>query len=127
MTPQEWLRSEFERCWEWLEAALAQQPLRTHEKHHIWEALERGDCQIWPTANSCCLTEIKVFPTGLKSMNGWLAGGDGQEVIQTVRAIEQYAREIGCDAATIHGRRGWLRALDGYQDAGTSMMKDLRQ
>jgi hypothetical protein len=126
MTAEEWLESEFSRCWHWLEAALAQQPLKTHEREHIWEALRVGDCQLWPSPNAVCLTEIKVFPTGLKSLNGWLAGGEISEVLETVKVITEHARSIGCDATTIHGRRGWLRALDGYVDCGTSMMKDLR-
>ena len=122
---QAWLAEHFERTWPWLRAALAQQPLKTHTREDIWAALVEGHAQLWPTINSVCLTEIKHFPSGLKSLNGWLAGGDMCEVLQTVASLERYARKIGCDAATIHGRRGWLRALDGYQDAGTSMTKDL--
>lgn len=126
MTPEAWLEAEFARTWPWLDAALATSPLRTHEKEHIWDALQSGACQIWPTPNSVCLTEIKVFPTGLKVLQGWLAGGDLKEVLGTVKALEAYAREIGCDASAVQGRRGWLRVFDGYEDAGTTICKDLR-
>ena len=123
MKPEEWLEAEFRRCWPWLDAALQTSPLRTHEREHIWEALQSGAAQIWPTPNSVCLTEIKTFPTGLRVLFGWLAGGDLTEVKATTKAIEAYARKIGCDGAAVQGRRGWIRAFDGYEDAGMTAIK----
>lgn len=125
MSPEEWLRFEFERVWPWLQAALDVHPIKTHEKIHIWEALEGGTAQLWPTPNSCCLTEFKVFPTGVRAINGWLAGGELSEVLQTVKAIEAYARERGFHALSVSGRRGWLKVFDGFQDAGTTLVKEL--
>lgn len=125
MTAEEWLSTEYERCWPWLEAALATSPLRTHDKEHVWQALASGEAQLWPTPNSVCLTEIKVYPTGLKVLLGWLAGGDLDEVKATTRMLEGYAKSVGCDAAAVQGRRGWLRAFEGYRDAGSTIVKGL--
>lgn len=123
MSPHEWLESEFSRTWPWLDAALNTSPLRTHEREHVLEALRSGEAQLWPTPNSVCLTEVKTFPTGLRVLFGWLAGGDLAEVKATTKALEDYAHKIGCDAAAVQGRRGWLRAFDGYEDAGTTIVK----
>lgn len=126
MTPEQWLQLHFERCWPWLAAALERQPIKTHEKEHVWQALETGKAQIWPTKNSVCLTEIVKHPTGLTVMHGWLAGGDMDEIKKTVKAIEAHAAKIGCGACSISGRKGWLRAFEGYQDAGTMMVKEIK-
>lgn len=123
MTPEEWLAAEFTRTWAWLDAALNTSPLKTHDREHVWEMLQSGEAQLWPTRNSVCLTEIKTYPTGVKVLFGWLAGGDLSEVKETTKALEDYARKIGCDAAAVQGRRGWLRAFDGYEDAGTTAVK----
>src|SRR5688572_5602081 len=32
--------------------------------------------------------------------------------------IERWARDIGCSRMRIMGRRGWLRALEGYRQTG---------
>ncbi len=127
MTPEEWLASEFQRCRPWLQAALDTSPLKSHTIDHVWEALQSGAAQLWPSANAVCLTEIRIHPTGLKAFNGWLAGGDMEEVRNTSRMLEAYAISQECDVIQIHGRRGWLRAFKGYSDAGTTMIKDLRQ
>lgn len=121
----EWLSFHFERCWPWLDAALNTSPLRTHDREHVWALLESGEAQIWPTRNSVCLTEIKTYPTGIKVLFGWLAGGDLNEVKATTKALEDHARAMGCDAAAVQGRRGWLRAFTGYEDAGMTAVKRL--
>ncbi len=123
MSPEEWLAAEFDRTWPWLDAALNTSPLRTHDREHVWQMLQSGEAQIWPTRNSVCLTEVKTYPTGVKVLFGWLAGGDLSEVKATTEVLERYARESGCDAAAVQGRRGWLRAFTGYEDAGTTAVK----
>jgi hypothetical protein len=125
VSADDWLAAEFDRCWPWLDAALAQHPVRTHEREHVWAALQSGDAQLWPTPNSACLTEIVRHPTGVKFLHGWLSGGDLAEIKQTVATIENVAREWGCSHASITGRRGWLRAFEGYADAGALMVKEL--
>ncbi|WP_264051675.1 hypothetical protein [Methylobacterium flocculans] len=122
----EWAAFHFNRCWPWLEASLAIQPVQTHAREHVWEEIASGRSQIWPTPNSCCLVEINTYPSGLKAMFGWLAGGDLDELKVTCLALEKHARECGCDVFAVQGRRGWVRALEGFEDAGTTIVKVLR-
>lgn len=127
MTPDElaWIRSEFERTKPWIAAALDQYPLRTHEPHHVLELLEAEACQIWPTANSVCITTVTTHPTGLKVFSVWLAGGKLSELKTLNKTLEAYALGVGCKYQTLGGRKGWLRALDGYSVAGVTLFKEL--
>jgi len=124
VTELDWLRSEFERCWPWLQAALEREP-DTYRKEHVWKALETGDASLWPTPNSCCLVSIKDYPTGRRGLLGWLAGGDLQEIKKTEIALQAYAREMGCHHMELFGRRGWFREFEGYREAAVVLRKDL--
>ncbi len=118
-----WVKKEFHRCRHWIKAALDEHPIKTHDVEHVLEACLTGNAQIWPTVNSVCVIEIITHPTGIKTLHGWLAGGDLAEIKKTVLQLEKYGKEIGCQAATIQGRRGWLKAFTGYGDAGTTLFK----
>ena len=69
MTDLEWLRSEFERCWPWLEPVIARYG-PTHDKSHIWRPLSRAkrNCT---SPNAAALTELKNYKTGF-SGSEWL-------------------------------------------------------
>lgn len=120
-----WLESHFERCWPWLEAALDAYPVRTHNKEHLLEELKAGSAQLWPTENSCCVTELKTYKTGIQAIGFWLAGGSMNECLATYRKVEKHARENGVHVLTIVGREGWLRTLPGFKKAATIMLKEL--
>jgi hypothetical protein len=49
----------------------------------------------------------EVVACGGKQMERWLHFMNG---------IEEWARDQGCSAVRVIGRRGWLRALDGYHE-----------
>jgi hypothetical protein len=68
-------RAELERTWPLLEAAiLAYAP--THEIEHVWQKIETSNAQLWTRSNAALVTEIRLWPTGLREAIGWLAGGD---------------------------------------------------
>lgn len=117
------VRAEFERAWPWLKAAIVHD---THRKRHVWEAIERGDVQLWFNDTAAIVTEIRVFPTGLKIINGWLAGGNLDGVKTLVAQAERWGKAQGCAKAGIScGRPGWSRELDGYALAGVQLTKEL--
>jgi hypothetical protein len=118
-------RSHFEAAWPWLQAALEIYPLRTHDKAHVWHAIVTGEAQLWTCETAALVTEITVYPTGVKVLNAWLAGGDMAGVVALNNAADDYARAVDCTARSISGRRGWLRVFDGYEDAATMMAKRL--
>jgi hypothetical protein len=117
--------AEFERCWPWLEQAIELYG-HTHTKAHILSQVLRGQAHFWPGDNAAIVTNILRAPTGLTSVNGWLAGGELGEIAEMAPKIEAWAKgNIGCHRAIVFGRRGWLRALDGYREGGMRMVKDL--
>ena len=126
------LAAEFERCWPWLEAALEFGAFKhngvtipSHRKEHVWERILSGRSLFWP--GECCaiITEIHVSPTGLRSHHNWLAGGDLDEIVAMMPDIEDYGRQQGCHQQTGSGRRGWLRAFEGYREIGIRKAKPL--
>jgi hypothetical protein len=127
MTDEElaFIREHFTRCEPWIKAALDRYPIHTHDLCHVLEALEQGRAQIWPTPNSVCITTIETYPTGVKAIGGWLAGGELAEIKTTVSVIEDYAISVGCSIATLGGRPGWIKAFPGYKEAGRTFYKEL--
>lgn len=60
--------------------------------------------------------------TILQNANGNLScvivacgGNDMGRWVGLIEKIEKYAKDEGCTSTRIIGRRGWLRALEGYQ------------
>jgi hypothetical protein len=118
------LEAEFERCWQWLEAALKRGG-PTHEKHHVRDLILSGGVQLWPLPNAALATEITVYPTGFKELRCWLAGGDKDEIIAATPAIEAWGKAKGCSRAIIQGRSGWKRVLRDYQAGAVILTKDI--
>jgi hypothetical protein len=83
--------------------------------------LERR-AELWPGKASAIVTELVDYPHG-RSLHFWLAGGDLEELKTMEPEILAWGRARGCSHATISGRRGWLRKLDGYHEAATLMTK----
>lgn len=119
------LRGEYERCWPWLVETLKRNP--THNKEHLWQRLIERRALFWPGERCAMVTEVKNYPTGFRVFHGWLAGGDLDEIVARIPQLENFAQRNGCHRATIDGRRGWQRVLDGYQELGTRIGKDFRR
>lgn len=121
------LEFHFQRCWPWLEASLAKQPIPTHDKAHVWEALSSGRALLWATATSGTVTEETTYPNGNRVLFAWLAGGELSALQTTAKHLERYAKNIGCVAfAMVVMRDGFARAFPEYEKAGVTLMKDLR-
>ena len=123
---------EFERCWPWLHASMCDSTYEhdgiryvTHEKEHLLRRIQEGRTQFWPSANSAWLTETVTYPTGLRMLLNWAAGGELDDVVRMESIISEWAAAQGCHFRRGFGRRGWLRAFPGYVDMGTRKQKDL--
>ena len=126
------LQSEFERCWPWIEASLEFGAYKhngkiwpTHGKKHVWDRIYSGRAFFWPGKDCVFITEFINSPTGLKSHHNWLAGGDLDEIKSMMPVIEAWGKKHGCHRQLGSGRRGWLRAFDGYEEIGVRKQKDL--
>lgn len=53
-------------------------------------------------------------------------GGEGWTRFgHLIEGLEKFAKIEGCKRTRINGRRGWLRALDGYRETQVTMMKEI--
>lgn len=55
------------------------------------------------------------------------AGSDMPRWLGLLDGIESFARKEGCASVRIYGRKGWLRALDGYEQRHVVIEKELSQ
>lgn len=118
------LRSEFERTWPWLAAALDRAG-NTHNKEDLWHAIESGNAQLFPLPHGAFVTEQRSYPR-LRECHFWLAAGDLKELLSVEPLTMQWAKSLGCQRATMRGRKGWARALPaGWEETGTIMVKEL--
>jgi hypothetical protein len=116
--------AKFEHAWPSLAAAILRYG-KTHSKEDIWQQIKDCKAQLHPLPHSAILTSIETFPTGLKEVRFWLAGGDLTELRDYEPVVAAWGKEIGCTRVSIAGRRGWHRALPGYRETGVMLVKEL--
>lgn len=117
------LSEEFERCRPYIEAALERE-FGTHTIEDVRDMVLRGMAHLWVTPGSATVTRIVDAPRN-RMLCIWLAGGDLDELLRIEPQISAWAEGQCCDLVYISGRRGWLRALDGYEEGSTVMVKRL--
>lgn len=117
------LAAEWERCAKWIEPSLAYAN-GCYDMASLWEAVVLGKMQLWPGERSAMLSEIVRFPlkTGCTVA---FAGGDMEELKRMQVIVEDWARSKGCDFISVHGRRGWVRALGVGRVVSTTASRDL--
>lgn len=114
------LSAEWRRCARWLEPALD----GSHSLEDVWTGVAAGEHHFWPGRRSAAVGELVQHPRR-RDYHVWLAGGDLRELIEMERSACAFARELGCDRITLHGRKGWARALKDYRPAWLALSKDL--
>ncbi len=124
MTPE----VDFARVAGYLEDALGYTG-GTHTLDDVRRGIADGSLQLWPAAESALVTELLRYPTGLKVVNFFLAGGNMAEVKRLYHIVIAWARTQGCTRATFTGRRGWERSFltadEGWSPALTFYTKEL--
>lgn len=99
-------------------------PLWTMED--VLSDIAAGEARLWTGQRSCVVTVESEYPkSGERIIEGWLAGGDLEEIAAMTSLLEGYGRAQGCTQAHITGRPGWLRAFRGmgYEHYGTIIRK----
>ena len=117
------LVDEFNDSWPHLKKALRLTG-GTHTKRDIFDGIAVGDFQLWPGRRSAALTEVVKYPQ-IRAVRVFLAGGQLDELKKVERSISKWAQDIGARRIEIAGRRGWVRALDDYNETCTWMHKEL--
>jgi len=116
------LLDEWSRCSEWIDAAL----LHAHGSHTLQDVLDivvKGDAQFWPFDDAAIVTEIIRYPQRT-TLRFWLAGGNFETLAEAEPKLINWSKQFDCTSVEIVGRRGWVRALDGYEATATIMAKD---
>lgn len=96
----------------------------THNLDDVLEELRREEVEFWPGEQSAVVTEIIAYPRK-KLLVYWIAGGELEELKKLATVINEYGRSRGCQEATIVGRRGWVRALDDWDEKFTVAVREL--
>lgn len=115
------LRAAWRRCAPFLAPALD----GSHTLDDIWAGVASGEFHFWPGRRSAAVGELVQHPRR-RDYHVWLAGGDLRELIEMERSASAFARALGCDRITLHGRKGWARALKDYRPAWLALSKDLK-
>lgn len=120
------MRADFDRLWPLLAEAIARYG-PTHDKEHIWQAIEAGQAQFWPGAHSAMVTEVKAYPTGFQEIIGWLAAGKLEEIEVMMGFAEAAAKANGCHRVNLTCREGFKRPFGkkGYRQIMVVLVKDL--
>lgn len=80
--------------------------------------------QFWPFERCAFVTEVLTGPDGL-SFHIWLGGGSLRAMVAEQETLAAWARWAGCEHATIIGRKGWGRALSGFEPNGDELRRRL--
>ena len=114
---------DWHRCKPYIEAAL-DHAHGTHTADDVLKIIVSGDAQFWPFADAAIVTEIIRYPQKTV-LRFWLAGGNLETLTKAEPEIIRWSRRWGCQGVEIFGRRGWVRALNGYKPTSTIMIKDI--
>jgi len=87
-----------------------------------------GRMMLMAVEDAAILFSVKVYPSGLKELQGEAACGNREAIVLTlIPAAERWAKSIGCESAVIQSREGWSRVMRkfGYSPYQTSIRKVL--
>lgn len=94
----------------------------------IVRALIRGDATLWAIAEKKVVAAVvtEIFEADERICRITCLAGDGMERwIQGIKMIETWAKDHGCAAVTLSGRRGWRRVLKDYELSQVTLRKEL--
>lgn len=85
--------------------------------------------QCWFGDNSALVTQLRPFPTGALAIEGIVAAGDKDEIVNVLTPkAERWGKDMaGCQFAMLESREGWEREFrpSGYRRFQVSLIKEL--
>jgi hypothetical protein len=127
-------RADVRECWDevWplIQPAVALGGL--HTEASVLGCLIDSEMQLWVAEVDgapamALVTEVAGYPARSICVLLFAGGTRLDQCKPLLTAVEQWAREQGCDRMVVSGRRGWVRTLPGYQEAETMVVKDFSQ
>ena len=101
---------------------------RFYTIEHLDRMIFDGITQIWFGEEAAIVTELKTYPTGVQVIEGIVAAGDLDEIVEhLIPKAEAWAKEFGCKFARIESREGWAKVLKkkGWEVSQTALVKEL--
>jgi hypothetical protein len=102
------------------------------DEKSLCELLRVDDAQLWIVWDveekevlAVIVTTLCEYPIRRVARIELCAGRLVKQWIGLIGKIEQWAREQGCAAVEVVGRRGWQRLLEDYDVAETTFSKEL--
>ena len=116
------LSAKWSACSKYIEDAL-EHAHGSHKIGDVFGTVLKGDAQFWHSEDAGLVTEIIDYPQR-RTLRFWLAGGN----LETLKEMEAdaiaWSKTWDCTACEIIGRRGWVRALEGFDEAATVGVKN---
>jgi len=106
---------------------LVEKALRQADEYSLGDVLHyanTGQWQLWHGDNSVGFTRIARYPEHQTCVL-ILAAGELEEIVDLEPHICAWAKKEGCKYMEIFGRRGWQRALGGYDEQYAVLRKEL--
>lgn len=116
------LSAKWTHCAPFIEAAL-EYAHGSHKMGDVFATILKGDAQFWPAEDAGLVTEVIDYPQR-RTLRFWLAGGKLETLQELEAAAIEWSKRWDCVACEIIGRRGWVRALEGYEEAATVGVKE---
>lgn len=89
----------------------------------LWLAVEGEGTKIGILAAAS--TRLQQTDSGKVCVITACAGTDMPRWLNLIGRVEEFASNEGCTCVRIYGRKGWLRALDGYEQTHVILDKEL--
>lgn len=77
----------------------------------LMAGISSGRYQVHVRAESLVVTDIVVYPGGMRAMNVIAAAGDINDMGELLDAIDARRASQGIERLQVIGRKGWARAL----------------
>lgn len=108
--PKPWSAVELDRWEPQIRAALARGDMTMAE---VREGVALGWFQPWSFGQAIMITEMVLSPR-MRALHVLVAAGDLDEICEMTPALEELARQAGCNFVGATGRKGWLRVLKRF-------------
>lgn len=113
--------AKWQHCSPFIEAALTYSG-GSHTLDDVLRVVAEGNAQFWFADDAGLVTEIIDYPQR-RTLRFWLAGGDLETLQKMEHDAIEWSKTWGCKACEIVGRRGWVKALEGYEALSTVGVK----